>query len=166
MKQLFGILIFAITFYSTVDFTFSITASEVIKLKKAGVDDSAIQAMIGRESLKAANKEKGVDEGLTVNEIIKLKTNGVSDVTIQKMLEREEREKVRWKGVTHVHKREDGKRVIVYGLSDKPPWPETKHYFFDTRGNVTLILDQPVDSKEAKAWDMLKNLRIYNKISN
>ena len=164
MKYFFISSVIIAILLSVCDRAFSLTSAEVIRLKKAGVSDVTIRLMIEQEMLKA--EEGKISERLTINEVIELKKNDIEDVTIRKMLEREEREEVRWKSVTRIKKRSDGKEVIVYGSSSEPPWPETKHYYFDTPGNVVLVLEEPVESDEDRAWGMLKDIRIYNKNNN
>lgn len=113
---------------------------------------------------------RGISFSLSTSEIAKLKDSGVSDQTIQKMIEREEREKAKYRGITRIQQREDGKEVIIYGSVDPLPPPTTKQYHFNTDATylrslfLNIANDECITPEEHKAWDLIKGLRLYKEI--
>jgi len=130
----------------------SLSSEEVLKLKRAGVTDEVIEALI--------EEERASSPFITAEDVIRLKEAGISDGVILRMLEKVERERARYSGVSRVIRREDGKEVIVYGSPSEPPWPETRYHYYSTDGKAVLVIPVPPEGEERRGWEVLKGLHL------
>lgn len=122
----------------------------ILKLKKAGLGEDIIQSYI-QERLRLA-KEKVAYKPITQDEIIRLKLAGVGDRTIQLMLRDQKESRLpQWMYET------------AFAYENMGTWTvkdaEGKESIIYSTGRVEEM-DQE-DEDRIRAWEMLRNMRIY-----